>query len=103
MGSGSTGSIGHWVAVGRLDGVLSGVQGAQLTDAVSSLEGALEAAERVELGDVLQGLAAALATAWSAVTSPFAIFGPDMPLVNALFVACFALLAFGLGAKAPRQ
>jgi hypothetical protein len=123
----SVGGLGDWLSGVQLDPWLQGVQlsdavsveeallegeefgvqgsvvAAELSDAVSSVGGALEAAENVELGDVLQGLGGLVASAWGAVTSPFAIFGPDMPLVNALFVACFALLAFGMLAKAPKQ
>ena len=57
----------------------------------------------MELQAVLLQLVALLGTAWTAITSPFAVFGPEQPLTNALFLVSLSLLAYNIVAQAPRQ
>lgn len=52
---------------------------------------------------LLQAVAGLAASAWSGLTSPFAIFGPDRWLLNILFVFTTTFLGLSLLIKAPKQ
>ena len=67
------------------------------------MSGLASQVEAIELQSVLLQLAALLGAAWTAITSPFAVFGPEQPLTNALFLVSLSLLAYNIVAQAPRQ
>ncbi|GAX80300.1 hypothetical protein CEUSTIGMA_g7738.t1 [Chlamydomonas eustigma] len=67
------------------------------------LASALKSAEDLEVQSVLQLTSSLVATVWTFLTSPFAVFGPDMGLVNALFVISFLLIAYNIILQTPRQ
>eukprot|EP00955_Chlamydomonas_euryale_P020655 218839-Chlamydomonas_euryale.AAC.15 len=90
-------------AASQLDGALSSMPSAQLQGSIQSAEGLLKEVPNIELAVVLEQLGRAVGAVVGAIASPFAIFGPDKPLVNVLFVTTSLVLAFGLVAKAPRQ
>lgn len=75
----------------------------QLQSTLLSAEGALDGAKSLELVPVLQGLGGLVGSAWATLVSPFAIFGPEMGMVNVLFILAFGLLAYNLVAAVPRQ
>ena len=56
----------------------------------------------IELQTAVQQAAGLIGSAWMAVTSPFAVFGPDQPLTNVLFILSLSLLAYNV-AQAPKQ
>lgn len=99
-GTTALGSLSTAAAIGD---VLQAAQGVKVQETLESAGFFLKEVEGIELAAVLQQLAGLVGAAWGLVTSPFAIFGPDMPLVNGLFTLTSLMLAYGLIVKAPRQ
>lgn len=63
----------------------------------------LQQAEGIELVDVLNFLQAVAETMYEIITSPFVIFSIDNPILNVLFLAACALLAYNVVIQASRQ
>lgn len=61
-----------------------------------------EQAESIKLETALEAAGGLMGSAWSTVTSPFVVFGPEQPVTNVLFFASISLLVYNV-IQAPKQ